>query len=324
MTRTLFRVLSALLLAVTTVVGLTACISTPDDTRGNPNTVRIGTLRGQPHLYAPYFMQRFAPAATNYEIVLFASSPDIKNALASGAIDFGVLGAPSILAGVAADQDVRIIASAADGGSGFVGRPEFRTPNDLRGKKVGYPAGSSQEILLKLTLRANGMDPVKDVDLVNLPYSDMANAYRSGQIDAFLSAETAPSIAKQAGAHQITSPYDTPIGGVNIVFATRGRLIEQDRPRVQETIQAFTRSIDYMKSDRAAWAEGLVSTFGLDRTITDTAIENVTLRWALDDPYRQRVKTLAEQMVAFDQLPKAPDMGKVFDTGFLDSLAAPR
>ncbi|MBB5918365.1 NitT/TauT family transport system substrate-binding protein [Nocardia transvalensis] len=317
------RALLAAVFAVVTLAGLTACISTPDSVGGSdPHAIRIGTLRGQPHLYAPYFMQRFAPAGTTYEIVLFENSPDIKNALASGAVDFGLLGAPSMLAGIAAGQDVRIIASAANGGSGFVGRPEITTPNDLRGKKIGYPAGSSQEILLKLTLRAHGLDPATDVQLVNLAYSDMVNAYRSGQIDGFLSAETGVSLALRAGARQILSPYDTAIGGVNIVLGTRGELLTGDRERARQTVHSLIQALNFMKSDHDAWAQGLVDTFGLDRAVADTSVGNVTLRWELDDEYRQRVAALAEQMVAFDQLPQAPDMTKVFDTGVVETAGA--
>ncbi|WP_232236235.1 ABC transporter substrate-binding protein [Nocardia sp. BMG51109] len=310
---TRWRSLLAALVSAVALAALTACIPTPDSVGGSdPNAIRIGTLRGQPHLYAPYFMQRFAPAGTTYEVVLFDNSPDIKNALASGAVDFGVLGAPSMLAGAAARQDVRIVASAADGGSGFVGRPEIAGPNGLRGKKIGFPAGSSQEILLKLTLRAHGLDPAADVQLVNLAYGDMVNAYRSGQVDAFLSAEPGVSIALKSGARQLLSPYDTPIGGVNIVFGAAGRALDDDRERARQTVHSFTRAVEFMRSDHDAWARGLADTFGVDRAVADIAIANITPRSELDDAYRRRVAALAEQMVAFDQLPEAPDMTRVF------------
>ena len=318
------RLFSMLAVALLAVAGLTGCLATPDSAGGDPNAVRIGTLRGQPHLYAPYFMQRFAPQNTSYEIVLFENSPDIKNALASGAIDLGVLGAPAMLAGIAAEQDVRILASAADGGSGFVGRPEIRTPQDLRGKKIGFPAGSSQEIALKLTLRANGLDPDTDVQLVNLAYSDMASAYSAGRVDAFLSAEMGVSIARQAGAHQIVSAYDTPIGATNIVFGGNGRFLDEQGDRARDAVMAFTRAIDAMTGDRAAWASGLVDTFGTDRAVTDIAIGNITLRWRLDDEYRGRVAELARQMVAFDQLPTAPDMTEAYRPEFLETVGAGR
>ncbi|MGW0181944.1 ABC transporter substrate-binding protein [Nocardia sp. NPDC003345] len=322
MKRPLRHIFSIVAVAALAVAGLTGCIATPDSVGGDPGAIKIGTLRGQPHLYAPYFMQRFAPENTTYEIVLFENSPDIKNALASGAIDLGVLGAPAMLAGVAAEQDVRIIASAADGGSGFVGRPELKTVQDLRGKRIGFPAGSSQEIALKLTLRGHGLDPDADVQLVNLAYSDMAGAYTAGRVDAFLSAEMGVSIARQAGAHQIVSPYETPIGATNIVFGGNGAFLDAEPDRARDAVGAFTRAIDFMKGDPGAWAAGLVETFGMERAVTDIAITNIDLRWQLDDEYRQRVGELARQMVAFDQLPAAPDMTKVFRTEFLDTVGA--
>ncbi|MEU4313058.1 ABC transporter substrate-binding protein [Nocardia sp. NPDC024068] len=324
MKRPLRHIFSIVAVAVLAVAGLTGCLATPDSVGGDPGAIKIGTLRGQPHLYAPYFMQRFAPENTTYEVVLFENSPDIKNALASGAIDLGVLGAPAMLAGIAAEQNVRIIASAADGGSGFVGRPEIRNVQDLRGKRIGFPAGSSQEIALKLTLRAHGLDPDSDVQLVNLAYSDMANAYTANRVDAFLSAEMGVSIARQAGAHQIVSPYETPIGATNIVFGGNGAFLDAEPDRARDAVGAFTRATDFMEGDHNAWAAGLVETFGMERAVTDIAIENISLRWQLDDEYRQRVAELARQMVAFDQLPAAPDMTKVFRTDFLDTVGASR
>ncbi|UED83813.1 ABC transporter substrate-binding protein [Streptomyces profundus] len=282
-------------------------------------TVKIGTLRSQPHLYSPYFMQQFAEDGVTYEIATFDNSPDIKNALSSGAIDFAVLGAPSMLAGSAAGEDIRIIGSAANGGSGFVGSPDITGPEDLRGATIGFPAGSSQEILLKLTLEANGIDPDEDVELVNLPYPDMAPAYESGQIDAFLGAETGVSIALHAGAHEILSPYDTPIGGVNIVFATGADTIEDDPELVQSVTDSFIQAIGLMNEDPQAWVDGVVETFGLDPEVTASSVENITPRYALDEEYRAQATALAEQMVAFDQISGEPDLETVFDSTFVEA-----
>ena len=162
------------------------------------------------------------------------------------------------------------------------------------------------------------------MQLVNLAYSDMASAYTSGRVDAFLSAEMGVSIARQAGAQQIVSPYETPIGATNIVLGGNGRFLDDHPDRARGTVQTFARAIDFMKSDREAWAAGLVETFGMDRAVTDIAIGNVRLRWELDDEYRQRVTELARQMVDFDQLPAAPDMSRVFRTEFLDAVSAQR
>lgn len=56
---------------------------------------------------------------------------------------------------------------------------------DLKGKKVGVPAGSSQVTMLPLFLEANDIDP-SEVDLLNMPPSSMVPALLQGQVDAIL------------------------------------------------------------------------------------------------------------------------------------------
>ncbi|MCI2237105.1 NrtA/SsuA/CpmA family ABC transporter substrate-binding protein [Paenibacillus sp. TRM 82003] len=307
------------------IAGLTVLVSAcaaPTSTTGaaqEEGTVTVGTLRGQPHLYTPYFYEEFAPEGTDVEVVLFDSSTDIKNAVVSGAVDFGVAGAPSALAGVAAGQQVRVIASSADGGTGIVATPEVQSPEDLRGKRIGYPRGASQEILLKLALREQGIDPDADVELVNLPFSDMADAMATGQIDAFSSAELGPSIAKQAGAHDVLSPYESPVAKVNIVLMTAQGTIEDDPATVQDVVDAHIQATEHIEADRQDWVDGVVDTFGIDRAVVETSTQNIWPRWDLPQEYRDQVSALADEMVAFDQLPSQPDREAIFDTTFVDS-----
>ncbi|WP_432545450.1 ABC transporter substrate-binding protein [Kineococcus sp. SYSU DK004] len=306
-------------------VGLTALMSAcaaPTSVTGSAETdgtVSVGTLRGQPHLYTPYFYERFVPEGTEVEIVLFDSSTDIKNAVVSGAVDFGVAGAPSALAGVAAGQDVRIVASSADGGTGIVATPEVQAPGDLVGKRIGYPRGASQEILLKLALDAQGIDPDADVELVNLPFSDMADAMATGQIDAFSSAELGPSIARLAGAHDVLDPYGSPVGRVNIVLMTTAATIEESPAIVQDVVDAHVRATDLMVEDPQEWVDGVVDTFGIDRAVVETSVRNIWPRSDLSQEYRDQVSALADEMVAFDQLPSLPDREAVFDTTFVEA-----
>ena len=56
---------------------------------------------------------------------------------------------------------------------------------DLKGKSVGVPSGSSQTPLLPLLFKANGMSP-SDVKIVNLPTASMAPALIQHKVDAIL------------------------------------------------------------------------------------------------------------------------------------------
>lgn len=318
--RTVVPALSALSLAV----ALSAC-SVDSGTAGTsdePGTITVGTLRAQPHLYTPHFYAEHAPEGTEIEIVLFDTSTDIKNAVVSGSIDVGVTGAASVIAGVSQGEGVQIVASSADGGTRIVADPEIASVEDLRGATVGYPMGATQEILLKRTLEANGLDPETDVELVNLPFSDMASALGSDQVDAFISAEVGPSIAIDAGAHELVSAYDTPIQRTNIVLAVSTDLIEDDPELVQEIVDMHVAATEGMVADPQAWADGLVETFSLDPAVVETAIENIWPRWDLDEEWVAGLQAMNEEMAAFGQTSQEAEPDALVDTTFVDATDA--
>lgn len=319
----------ALALAAAAALTLAACGSDDAGSADAPaasaaaddGTVTVGTLRGQPHLFHPFLYEDLLPDGLAVEVVLFDTSPDIKNAVVSGAIDFGVTGVPSALSGVAAGEDVVVVAAAADGGTGIVGDPSITSVQDLVGRTVGYPQGASQEILLRLTLEQNGVD-IDDLTLVNLPFSDMANALASGQIDAFSSAELGPSIAIQAGAVPIVDPYETPVGRVNIGLVTTQRLIDADPELVQAVVDTHIQATDALVADTEAWVDGVVAEFGLDRAVVETAVTNIWPRWQLEEEYQAQVVALAEQMNALGYLPEALTADQVIDATFVDASAS--
>lgn len=321
LTRTLAAASSVLVVAA-----LAAC--SPDSAGSaaaaddGTTVVTVGTLKGQPHLYHPFLYADLAPEGVEFEVVQFDTSPDIKNAVVSGTIDFGVAGVPSAVSGAAAGQDVVVVAAAADGGSGIIGREGLDGIESLAGLKVGYPQGSSQEILLRLTLEAAGLDADADVELVNLPFSDMAGALAAGRIDAFSSAELGPSTALQAGAVQVASPYDTPVGRVNIGLYTTGDLIEENPELVQQVVDTHIAATEQMAADTQAWADGVVAEFGIDQAVVDTAVQNIWPRWAIDSEYTDQVAALIEQMAALQQIQGDVDVATLLDPTFVQSSAS--
>ena len=317
-TRTFGAAAAALALAAT-VTGCSSA-SAGDGAAAGTTTVTVGTLKGQPHLFHPFFYEELAADGVEFEVIQFDTSPDIKNAVVSGSVDFGVTGVPAALSGVAVGEDVRVVASAADGGTGIVGLPEIDGVADLAGRTVGYPQGASQEILLRLTLEAHGVE-IDDLELVNLPFSDMANALASGQIDAFSSAELGPSIAKQDGAVDVVDPYETPVGRVNIGLVTTQGLIDEDPETVQAVVDTHVAATEYMVDNPEAWADGVVEQFGLDAAVVETALGNIWPRWDLDAEYRDQVTALTEEMHALGYLDAVPSADDVFDTTFVDATS---
>jgi len=284
--------------------------------------IKVGTLR-QPHLFAPAFYFKFLPANVTMETVLFANSTEIKTAVVTGSVDFAVTGITAALEGAAQDEPFRVLASAADGASAIVAKANkgITKVTDLRGKKIGYVVGSAQDILLRLTLRDAGLDADKDVELVKVAFSDMANALDRGDIDAFSGAETGPSDALTRGIAQlVVHPYDTKMKMINIVFGTSQATIDKDPELVRTMVEVHAKATDYMKDHPDEWAEGVVKAYNFQPQSLALAIKNIQLRWGVDDAYMEQTRVLGEQLEILKQIKKQPDYKAFFNTDFVKPL----
>lgn len=316
--RLIMRLCLAGAILVAAATALVACGGGSAGAGAQDGTIKVAVLR-QPHLFAPHYYERFLPDGMKVETVPFSNSTEIKNAVNTGSADFGVTGITSALQGAASNEPVRVIASAADGGSAIIARAGsgIRDVGDLRGRRIGYVPGSSQDILLRLLLRRAGLDPQEDVQLLKIAYADMPDALERGSIDAFSGAEIGPSTALSAGARLVSRPYDTPIGKINIVLVTSQSLIEGDPELVRQVVAAHAEASRYMSAHKDRWAGDVARVYGSKRDVVRTAIDNIEPRWTLDAAYERRARALGDQLRAEKQMRSDPDYEQFFDESFL-------
>nr|WP_244962807.1 ABC transporter substrate-binding protein [Cryobacterium roopkundense] len=301
-------------------LGLVGCAASASST--DTTTITIGTLRGQPHFYQPFLYQDFAPEGVVFDVIALDTTPALNDALVSGSVDFAVTGVTPTISSIAQGRDLTIVAAAADGGSGFVGNDSITSLDDLVGKTVGYIQGSAQEVALRLVLVDAGIDPA-DLDLVVVPVPDMANAFKTGSIDAFFGVEIGASIALQNGGHLIADAYSTPIGRVNIGLVTTGALITSDPELVQSVVDTHRKTVDYMVDNQDVWLTEMVTTFGGDQKIFSTALDNFWLRSDLSAEYVGQLGVLATEMKDLGLIESAPAADDLADARFVDGLPTP-
>ena len=305
--------------AAATALSLTACGGSDGEAAasggGGTQTVTVGTLRGQPHFYAPFLYAEHAVDGVEFEVVTLDSTPALTDAVSSGTIDFAITGVTATISGISQDRDLTIVASAADGGSGFIGGAEIETVADLVGKKVGYIQGSAPEVAMRLILAENDID-ADSLELIAVPPTEMAGAFSSGSVDAFFGTEIAVSLASAAGGHSITDPYDTPIGKVNIGLVTTGSMVTEDPELVQAVVDTHAATTEYMVDDIDEWLPEMVAEFGGDQDVLESALENFWLRADLSEEYRGQVEALAGAMVDLGLIESAPSADELVDPDF--------
>jgi NitT/TauT family transport system substrate-binding protein len=295
------------------------CFSGPKPASDGRRVVRIGMLRISPHLMAPRFYARFLPPDLAVETLAFNNSTEIKTAVVTGSVDFAVTGVTAALQGASRGEPFVVLAAAADGASAIVARNDhgIRSIEGLAGQRVGYVPGSAQDVLLRLSLRARGLSLEKDVRLIKVGFGDMPNALERGDIEAFSGAETGPSVALLRGrSHVVLHPYETPMGKINIVFGTSRALLEREPDLCRTLVATHARATDYLDQNRVEWAKATTKAWGAKREAVDLAIQNIALRWRLDQAYVAQARVLGEQLELLRQIKRQPDYDTFISPAF--------
>jgi NitT/TauT family transport system substrate-binding protein len=136
----------------------------------------------------------------------------------------------------------------------LVAKPEIKSVADLRGKNIGISRyGASTEYAVRFGLKANAIDPDKDVKLLAIGAGTDAariSALESGIISAAVLQVPSNLIAHKLGAKTIL-----PLGDyMETLFAglgTSARKVQQNRDEAKQVIRGVIKSIDYMARNPA-------------------------------------------------------------------------
>ncbi len=150
--------------------------------------VRLGDLRSE--FWLPIYVAQekgyFKEQGLDVEFIMFKDGPvELQSAL-NGEIDFAVLSTEPIL--IAYEKGLKstiLMATLKNKPFMLVSNKNIGTIEDLKGKKIaaGTP-GSSPYAFICSILKKHGLDPKKDVDLINMDYGASLVALERGQIQA--------------------------------------------------------------------------------------------------------------------------------------------
>ncbi|HTE16120.1 MAG TPA: NrtA/SsuA/CpmA family ABC transporter substrate-binding protein [Burkholderiales bacterium] len=280
--------------------------------------IKVGTLK-LIHAITPHFYQQFAPSGYKIEVIPFESPTDGKNAVVTGTVDFGTFGFAAAMLGAAAGEPVVIFAPQCNGGMAVVAgaKSDIKTIKDLKGKKIAIWPGSTQEVVILQRLKAEGMT-IKDVQSIRLPFSDMAPALARGDIDAYVGAEPGPGISLANGVGKIVEyPYSTPIGSLNMVWATRQEMIDKNPELVKIMMEMHRKATDFAMGNRAEMVKMTMQKLGQQQKSIEMAAPNVQLTWKIDDEFVKRAKAYGNLMLEAKQIRELPNYDKFITAKFM-------
>ena len=153
----------------------------------------------------------FAKEGVQVDLLPFRGGSDLIKAVVAGSADVGVVSLAEVASGIAAGQPLK----AFYGGFNVPAFDWYAVPSihalaEARGKRFGVTQyGSSTDFLTRYALAANGLDPARDVQIVQGGDSPTRlAAMQAGQIDVNIFAAPDSFVAAERGYRRILRQKD--------------------------------------------------------------------------------------------------------------------
>jgi NitT/TauT family transport system substrate-binding protein len=185
------------------------------------------------------------------EVAYIRSGSTMSQALVAGEIQMAQMGGPAMVAAGVAGMDVTFVAVALNT-TPIVLMGTVAKIEELKGKAVGITRfGSNTDISARFAIRKAGLQPEKDVALVQLEdYPGIMGGIASGRIAAGALADPFTDAAKKMGYKEIA---DIAAMGLEFPFvgiAAKKSYIKDNGDTVQRFVRAYIEAIALYKNNR--------------------------------------------------------------------------
>jgi NitT/TauT family transport system substrate-binding protein len=174
-------------------------------------------------------------------------------ALIAGEIQLAQVTGVSTAGAILAGADVRIIASSLNRLVGFIyARPEIKSPEQLKGKKLGVSRfGALSEVGASVFLERFGLKRGTDVALIQLGgLPEIVTALERGAVQAGYASPPNSSRAKRLGMKEL---FDIDALGLEVqqtCITVTSKYLRERRPVVKSFVQAYGEGLHRFFTDR--------------------------------------------------------------------------
>jgi len=239
-------------------------------------------------------------------------------ALIAGEIQLAQVTGVSTSGAILAGADVRIIASVQDRLSGSIyARPEVKTPEDLKGKKIGISRfGAVSETAVVMFLARFGLKRGTDVAIIQLGgLPEVITAMERGGVDAGFANPPQTSRARRLGMGEL---FDLNALGVELqqtCVTVTTKYLRERRPVVKNFLQAYAEGLHRFMTDREYSVQVLKKYLRVDdKEILDDAYAFYAQRMQkIPTPTLKGIKFILDEMAE-----KQPRARNVAPESFVD------
>ena len=185
------------------------------------------------------------------DVLYIRSGSTMGQALVAGEIQMAQMGGPAMVAAGVAGMDVTFIAVALNT-TPIVIMGNVAKMEELKGKAVGITRfGSNTDISARFAIRKAGLQPEKDVALVQLEdYPGIMGGIASGRIAAGALADPFTDAAKKMGYKEIADIASLGLEFPFVGIAVKKSYLKDNADAAQRFVRAYTEAIAIYKSNR--------------------------------------------------------------------------
>jgi NitT/TauT family transport system substrate-binding protein len=252
----------------------------------------------------------------NVDLVVMRGAPAIQG-LIGGTVPFASSGGAGLLP-IVRGAPLRIIFTTYSRPMFWIyAKPEIRTMEELRGKKIGVSSiGSGPDSLLRTALKKHGLDGARDVVILSTgPGTARFISLKTGLTDAAVLNEQAALMAQEAGLRQLYSfTRGDDFVEVQGSIVIRDSLLQSDPVLVEKFTRATLKGLLYLRDNRPGTvtihARVLKVNDAVASRIYDLARPGATTDGTVSEELQKRA---VDQIVERTDIKEIPPLKKMFD-----------
>lgn len=205
-------------------------------------------------------------------------------ALMSGEVQY-TLSFGNIIGGAMQGLPFKIIAVLTDKPlHSIVARPEIKSINDLRGKRMGAQRiGGSDQLAAEAILQAKGLD-LKEVQFVTLGGDEPVRVemLRKGLVDAICTVPPGPVRLAREGYNILGGPKDLKIGSPISAVAVTDTRLKNNRDETKRVLRATLRGLRFMHDRKEETIQIMVRWLSQTPEVARDSYDSILPSFSLD------------------------------------------
>ena len=207
-----------------------------------------------------------------------------------------------------------------------LGDSQFESTADLKGQKIAVPNGignSDYNITARL-LDADGIDPLKDVSLVQVDNGACVAAMQNGELGAALLGDTyAYDMLKNGTLRKVRSMLDEDLDQICCVIGMNGTFVKENPITAKKLASCVRKALKWMNENPEEATQMLLD-LGLSSGEFEKNLEiNKSLHFGLDDDYAQaELKDLIDDYLRIGLITSDMDADEIMDMVWMPTGSA--